>query len=425
MIRIVRPARARGTIRPPGSKSYTHRALVIAAIGRTVLRIRNPLDSDDTRTTAHGIRRLGASVTRTADTWTVRPAARPLDRRTTIRCGESGTSLRLLTGLASLQERPVRFVGEGRLPLRPMESLFRALEGLGARIRRERPDRSLPFTIRGPIQSGIARISAEDSSQPVSSLLIALSALDRPSTVTIVGSVVSAPYIGATTAFLKELGYGVIGSERCYRLRGRVRAAPRSIDIPTDASSAAYLWAAAAISGGSVAVEGLEARYPQADLELLRALRRMGASVARRDSTIRVSGPLRRGVRADLTDSPDLFPLLGVLATAAPGGPSTLEGTPHLRHKESDRRKETIDLVRAFGARARSANGQLVISPPGEMSPISRQDATDHRLVMSAAVGALAAAAPSRIGDARAVAKSYPRFWSDLARVLPLTRGSS
>ncbi len=424
MIRTIRPGRVEGTIRAPGSKSYTHRALAIAAIGNRTLRLRHALDSEDTRTTLEGVRRLGARVDRSAEAWTVRPRRHGLSRTTTISCRQSGTSLRLLTGLAALEDVPVRFVGEGRLPVRPMEPLFGALEQLGARVHRPRSGRSLPFTIQGPIEPGAVRVSAEDSSQPISSLLIALSAFDRPSTIRLVGPVVSAPYIGATVVFLRVLGHRVDVSPRQFAVLGRLRPPPRSIEIPADASSAAYLWAAAAITGGGVSVTGLDPRYPQADLRILEALDRMGARVRRRGATVRVQGPLRRGVRFDLTDSPDLFPLLGVLAAHAPTGSSTLSGAPHLRHKESDRWAETIDLAQAFGARTRSASGHLTIRPPRQTTPIHRSNATDHRLVMSAAVGALAAPGPSRIGDARSVAKSYPGFWDDLARLLPRAAGA-
>ncbi|MGI0067993.1 MAG: 3-phosphoshikimate 1-carboxyvinyltransferase [Thermoplasmata archaeon] len=425
MIRTIRPGRAQGIIRAPGSKSYTHRALAIAAIGDRTLRIRHPLDSEDTRTTLEGIRRFGAEVNLDAGVWTVRPPRRGLTRATTIPCRQSGTTLRLLTGLAALHDRPVRFSGEGRLPLRPMEPLLRALEELGARVYRPRTGRSLPFTIQGPIEPGAIRLSASDSSQPVSSLMIALSAFDRPSRVRLVGPVVSAPYIDASLAILRRLGYRVDGGPRQFAVRGRVRPMPRTIEIPADASSAAYLWAAAAISGGTVSVTGLDPRYPQADLRVLEAFDRMGARVERRGSTVLVRGPLRRGLRFDLTDSPDLFPLLGILAARVPGGRSTLTGAPHLRHKESDRWAGTVDLVRAFGAQTLGANGQLVIRPPSEMTAILRPSATDHRLVMSAAVGALAASAPSRIGDARAVAKSYPGGWTDLAKLTPHSMGAA
>ncbi len=421
MIRWIRPGPARGTIRAPGSKSYTHRALAIGAIGTRTLRIRHPLDSEDTRTTLEGIRRLGARVARGTGVWTVRPRYREISRATTIQCRQSGTSLRLLTGLAALKDHPVRFVGEGRLPVRPIEPLLHALEELGARVRRPRAGRSLPFTIRGPIAPGSVRLSAGDSSQPVSSLLIALSAFDRPSVVRLVGPVVSAPYIVASVALLREMGYRVDGSDRRFAVCGRLRPAPNSVKIPGDASSAAYWWAAAAITGGNVSVTGFDSPYPQADLRLLTALEQMGARVRRRGSTIRVLGPLRRGVRFDLTDSPDLFPLLGVLAAGAPAGPSILRGAPHLRHKESDRWAETVDLVRAFGAQVHGTKRRLEIRPSREVAPIHRPGATDHRLVMSAAVGALAARGPSRVGDALSVQKSYPGFWSDLAH---LTRRS-
>ena len=417
MIRVVRPGRARGTARIPGSKSYTHRFLIAAGLSSGPVRLAGALDADDTRATVDGLRRLGASVRTGSRTWAVRPI-RPAHRGTptTIDCRESGTTLRLLLPVAALQDRPYRFVGRGRLPERPIGPLISSLRALGATIEPEHPRRSLPVRVRGPIRSGDVSVEAGGSSQPASGLALALGSLESRARLTLVGAVVSRPYLEATGRVLRAFGGSVRMHPHRIDVTGPLRPPADVVSIPPDASSAAYAWAAAAISGGSIRVPGFPEGWPQADLAILRLLERMGATIARGAGTIAVRGPLRRGIRTDLTASPDLYPLAAVLACAVPGARSRLSGAPHLRHKESDRLAESLRIARALGATARiAAGGALEIVGPPTIEPFSLPDLFDHRLVMSAAVGALAARGPCRIGDAASVAKSFPGFWNEWA----------
>jgi len=186
--------------------------------------------------------------------------------------------------------------------------------------------------------------------------------------------------------------------------------------VPGDASSAAYLWAAGALAGGPVRVTGVPDRWPQADLAVLELLRAAGASVRRSGDAVEVAGPTRDGFEVDLTDAPDLFPLVGVIAAATPGR-SQLSGAPHLAFKETDRRTATIQLVRAMGATARPTPAGLTIAGRPAPRPIRYSGWADHRLVMSAAVAALCADGPSQIGRAEAVAKSFPGFWTALEHI--------
>jgi 3-phosphoshikimate 1-carboxyvinyltransferase len=216
---------------------------------------------------------------------------------------------------------------------------------------------------------------------------------------------------------LGDLGVDVGDEPSGFGIEGVPTFRRRSLRVPSDASSAAYLWSAAVATGGSVAVKGEFFRWPQADLRLLDILEEFGARVDRTAREVRVSGRPTRSVRADFTDSPDLFPLVGVLAALVEGRESVLSGASHLVLKESDRRAGTARLVRALGARAELRDGKLRIRGTNHPRPIRAEHLTDHRMVMSAAVGALAASGPSRVGDAGAVSKSFPEFWNVLDSV--------
>jgi 3-phosphoshikimate 1-carboxyvinyltransferase len=408
------PGTIRGRVAAPASKSYTHRALVLGHLARRRFTVRNPLDSDDTRRTAAGLGALGSRVRRRRRQWVVEGGRELSRRRRSIDCGESGTTLRFLTAVAARQSVPVRLAGSARLGERPMAALLDALRGLGVSVHARAS--GFPIEVRGPLNGGRIRLNASTSSQFVSALLLVLPTLEEDSELHLTGTVVSAPYIDATLAVVRHHGIRVVRSGRDFRIPGGQRFQGSEFLVPGDASSAAYLWAAAAVGGGRIRVSGLPARWPQADFAILSVLRQYGARVERDGDAVTVASGTRRAFSVDLTDAPDLYPLAGVLAATAQGS-SRLRGAPHIVHKESDRRAGTVRLARALGARARESPGMLAIEGTETARALDLTDLTDHRLVMSAAVGALAAKEPSRIGDAAAVGKSFPGFWTTLARV--------
>ncbi len=410
------PGALAGKVRAPPSKSYTHRALVSAHLSSRTSIVRGPLVSDDTLRTAHAIRSLGSRVTRERGRWTVARGPERPARLRTIDCGESGTTLRFASALAALGSSPYRLEGSGRLPLRPMNPLVRALRSLGAKVDVPPDGRALPLTVRGPIHGGPVSVDPTVSSQFTSALLFVLPVVRPGSTVTLQGRAVSEPYIDATLAVLRSHGVRVRSTPDGFSIPGGQAYAGGSWTVPGDASSAAYLWAGAAVSRGSVEVGGIPAEWPQADLAVLGLLRQFGASVRRTGARVRVVGGERRPFRCALDACPDLYPLAGALAATAPGR-SVLEGGVHAAAKESDRRAETARLAHAMGARVRLGTKTLSIEGTSSPRPLRFEDSHDHRMVMSAAVGALAARGPSRVGDTESVAKSFPDFFDVLGRL--------
>jgi 3-phosphoshikimate 1-carboxyvinyltransferase len=416
----IRPGRVSGRLRAPPSKSYTHRALVAAFLARRPCEVVRPLDSEDTRATRDGLRALGARVHRAPNGWTISPSqGNPRARHRSVSCGESGTTLRFLSAVAALGGDSVSFQGAPRLAARPMSDLFSALRELGAAVRSPADGRSLPCTVRGPLTAGEISIRGDISSQFTSALLMILPTLKGRSTLRIRGAVVSQPYVEATRAVLRDRGILVRRVHDGYVIPGSQRYRAGRIRVPGDASSAAYLWAAAAATGGSVAVDGFPTDLPQADLAILTILSKMGAHVYRASRFIRVSGPTVRGISVDLTDSPDLFPLVAVLAALVPGASSQLLGAPHLEFKESNRRAESVRLARAVGAEVSEGPARLEIKGGRVRRPLELPSLGDHRLVMSAAVAGLAGSGASHIGEVGAVAKSFPGFWDALESLTP------
>jgi 3-phosphoshikimate 1-carboxyvinyltransferase len=416
-VTIVRlaPGIAFGRVDAPPSKSYTHRGLIAGHLARRTFRVRDPLDSEDTRATAAGVSQLGTPVTPAGSEWIVRARAAPkIGERVVVDCGESGTTLRFLTAVAARSTAEVVLRGRGRLPHRPVEELLSALRTLGATARRDPADGSV--RVRGPLRPGHVVLDASVSSQFASALLLVLPTLDGESRVRLRGPIVSAPYLEATRAVLRHHGIRVRARGRDLVVPGHQRYRGAGFRVPGDASSAAYLWSSAATTGGKVIVDGIPADWPQADLAVLALLEAAGVSVREGRTGATVEGRAHRPFDVDLTPSPDLYPLAGAVAATIPGR-SRLRGAAHVVFKESDRKRSTARLARALGARVTVSPEGLAIEGTEHPRPVNLRDLDDHRLVMAAAVGALAADRTSTLGDAAAVNKSFPDFWAALAEL--------
>jgi 3-phosphoshikimate 1-carboxyvinyltransferase len=338
------------------------------------------------------------------------PGGRPID------CGESGTTLRFLAAVAARSAHLIRFTGTGRLPRRPMGPLLQALSRIGAKIESPGDGRCLPLGVTGPIHSGRIELDGSTSSQFCSALLFVLPLLPGDSRIELRGRLVSLPYIDATARVLEQNGIRIERDARRVAVPGDQSIRTRRYVVPGDLSSAAYLWAAAAVTAGDVTVQGLPPGIPQADRKILDILGSMGARVEPRGDGARVRGPITQPVDVDLNDAPDLYPLVGALMSIV-DGTSVLRGADHVRLKESDRRSGTIILARALGARVQLRPTGLRITGCPDPPPLRLETLDDHRLVMSAAVGALAAKYPSEIGDSTAVQKSFPEFWKAMGRL--------
>jgi 3-phosphoshikimate 1-carboxyvinyltransferase len=295
-----------------------------------------------------------------------------------------------------------------------MEGLLEALRHGGVTTGTPAGNRTLPLTIRGPLQPGKFVVDGAASSQFLSALLFVLPTLDGPSRVCITGPRVSRPYVAATLAVLAAHGVRVSEAPDGWEIPGRQRFQGRQFFVTGDASSAAYLWVAAALGAGQVTVSGLDPKWPQADLQVLEVLRELGARVRRHGRNITVEGPVHGSFSAELSDAPDLYPLLGVLAALQPGKTSELRGAPQARQKESDRRAGTLRLARALGAQARSGVDAVTITGGPTPRRLELSGLNDHRLFMSATVAALSLGGTSRLRPAEAPGKSFPGFLATL-----------
>jgi 3-phosphoshikimate 1-carboxyvinyltransferase len=398
----------------PPSKSYSHRALIIAAIADGTSVIEHILDAGDIRVTLAALSRLGISAEQEEDRVFVDgcggrlPAAGPVS----VGCGESGTTLRLCAGIAALGTAPVLLDGSARMRERPVGPLGDSLALLGAGIRYTGTPGYPPVEVTGPLSGGTAYMDGRISSQFVSSVLIASPGARSPVTLQLSGDPVSHPYIDITTAVMEEFGVRV--SRRGYRSfsvsPGRYMA--RRYAVEGDWSSASYFFGIAAASGGRMTVDRLNPASPQGDRSFIDALSRMGCrvSVAGDSVTVERTGPLR-GIGIDMSSSPDTVQTLAAVAVYAES-PTRISGIGHLRYKESDRIAATATMLRACGAEVETGADFLTIHPRPLHGAVI-DPGQDHRTAMAAAVLGYGTGDVT-IRDAECTDKSFPGFWESL-----------
>jgi len=409
----------RGTVRPPGSKSITNRALVCAALaaGRSLLP--GALESEDTRVMIDSLRRLGLCVEHDPAEATISIegcAGRLPVTQADLYAANSGTTIRFLTALVALGHGRYRLDGTPRMRQRPIQDLLDALRPLGANARSETDSGCPPVVVEAAgLRGGRTEVAGSISSQFLSALLMAAPCAESPVEIAVRGRLVSEPYVRMTLGVMRAFGVEVEHDElQHFRIpaAGSYRACRYPIE--PDASAASYFFGAAAVSGGRVTVEGLSRHSLQGDVAFCECLRRMGCRVEYGEESITVEGAPLRGIQADMNAISDTVPTLAAVALFAEG-PTTITGVGHIRHKETDRLAAVATEARRLGAEVEEHADGLTIRP-GALHGAEIQTYDDHRMAMSFALVGLRIPGV-RILDPECTGKTYPGFFDDLKRL--------
>ncbi len=411
------------TVRPPGSKSQTNRALPLAAMAEGVSHIHNVLFADDTRYMIDALRGLGVRIA--SDEGQCRCVVNGCGGRwpsgeAALYCGNAGTVARFLTAAVCVGEGQYTLDGAARMRQRPIGPLVDGLRDLGAEIAYGSVEGSLPLQIAAHgLRGGNVRIDASDSSQYVSALLLGAPLANSDVMIEIVGPIVSGPYLRMTVEMVGRFGAAVVEQGlRKFVVPATQRYAGQTIEIEPDASAASYFFAAAALSGGRVTVAGLGSGSVQGDAGFVRVLEKMGCRAAVSPDATTVSGPSRgaiRGVDVDLGEMPDTAPTLAVLAVFA-DGPTRIRNVANLRIKESDRIAALATELQRIGAEVEIHADGLTVIPAKSPCAAAIDTYDDHRIAMSFALAGLRLDGVT-IRDAECVAKTYPRFFEDWERM--------
>lgn len=412
------------SLRVPGSKSLTNRALVMAALAASPSTIGGALVADDTAAMIDVLGRLGARIGRddSGDLQVTPIPTFPLepfdDVPIEVDARLSGTTSRFVLPLAALTHRRVRLDGREGLRLRPIDPLVDALRVLGADIVYEAREGGLPLLIDGRgFIGGEVTVEGSASSQFLSALLLSGASMPKGLTVEVAGELVARPFIDMTIDVLAEFGVQVTQSGRGRFVVSPQRAAGITYRVEPDATAASYFFSAAAITGGTVTMEGLGKRSRQGDMAFVDVLARMGATVDRREDSTVVRGGALVGIDVDLGAIPDTAQTLAAVAAFAEG-PTRVRGVDFIRGHETDRIKAVVTEARRAGLDATETDDGFVITP-APLHPTVIETYGDHRMAMSFALLGLRVPGIS-IADPGVVAKTYPGYFDDLAGLATL-----
>jgi 3-phosphoshikimate 1-carboxyvinyltransferase len=411
-----------GQVNLPGSKSLSNRALLLAALAAGDTHLENLLHSEDTARMLDALAQLKVGVERHSDTtdYTIHGLGKlfsPLDD-STFMLGNAGTAIRPLTSMLSLCGGSFVVDGDQYMRERPIDHLVDALRQLGAEIDYLDKPGCPPIRLQGGrIQGGQVSIKGNISSQYLTALLMSLPLAPKDSTIDVIGEQVSKPYLDITLDIMRQ--FGVTARHDNYQVfhveGGQQYQSPGNYLIEGDASSASYFFAAAAIKGGTVRVNGLGRNSVQGDIAFLDVVEQMGARVNRQDSWIEVSGGPLQAIDLDLNHIPDAAMTVAMLALFA-NGTSRIRNIYNWRVKETDRMTAMATELRKLGAEIQTGDDYIVITPPAKILPASIDTYGDHRMAMCFSLAALGPS-PITINNPDCVAKTFPDYFEAFAAI--------
>ena len=418
MIATIHPSVIRGELTAPPSKSAMQRACAAALLcgGETILHQIGR--SKDDLAALEMIMALGAYTEHIGENSLriVSNGVQPKEK--ILQCGESGLGLRMFTPIAAISALPLRMTGTGTLLQRPMHFFDDVLPKLGVSVKSN--EGKLPLDIKGPLRPATIEIDGSLSSQFLTGLLMAYSAVNASGVSIRVNNLKSKPYVDLTLDIMAAFGMK-LPLQQDYQLFTFAEAATenllsqRSYQVEGDWSGAAFLLVAGAIAG-EINIVGLNMKSKQADKAILEALQKANAKLKMTHAGIEVLKSNLKAFQFDATECPDLFPPLVVLAAYAEGT-SSISGISRLVHKESNRALTLQEEFRKLGVVIHLKDDEMLIEGSNSIDGAVLHSHHDHRIAMAAAVAGLGAKSTIVIEDADAINKSYPHFFEDLKKL--------
>jgi len=415
-------AKIEGEVNLPGSKSLSNRALLLAALAEGTTRITNLLESDDTRHMLNALKQLGIDTTLSEDKTecTVVGNGGPLknDSFEELFLGNAGTAMRPLCAALCLGKGDYLLTGEPRMKERPIGHLVDALRQAGAKINYLENEGYPPLQIEAnALKGGEVSIDGTISSQFLTALLMAAPMVQNDMKITILGELVSKPYIDITLHLMKAFGVEVENDHyKTFKIKGRqIYKAVDSFMVEGDASSASYFLAAAAIKGGTVKVTGIGKNSVQGDVAFADVLEKMGARVEWGDNYVSVTKGELNAVDMDFNHIPDAAMTIATTALFAKGT-TTLRNIYNWRVKETDRLFAMATELRKVGADVEEGNDYLKITPPEQLKHAAIDTYDDHRMAMCFSLLALDPVSVT-INEPECTAKTFPTYFEVLESI--------
>ena len=403
----IEPTAPGGEVFAVASKSDAHRAIICSALADSKTTVHISHISKDIEATLNCIKEMGADFIRRDNLYEILPI-KESPENPMLDCGESGSTLRFLLPVLSVLGRGATFTGYGRLPERPMGLIVDLLKTHGNEFSSDK----LPITVSGKTKAGTFDIEGDVSSQFISGLLFALPLLAQKSKIKLTSMLQSSAYVDMTINVLKKFGADIERSDDEFLINPiRTYKSPKEYIVEGDWSNAAFFMVMGAL-GGEITIKNLDLGSHQSDTRILDILKLSGAEFDATTDGIKVYKSRIKPFDYDVSQCPDLFPIMSILSCGAEGK-STLYNAKRLRIKESDRITTTKELILNLGGRAEETEDSLTIYGNGRLSGGRVNSANDHRIAMSAFAASAISDGDIELENAEAINKSYPSFIDD------------
>ena len=404
-----------GEIVCPSSKSYTHRAIFLAALSDGKSIVKEALYSADTRATIDACKTFGVDVHESGDIISIDNSINLEGEGGIIDVVNSGTTIRIATAIAAISPNKTILSGDSSIKKRPMRPLLDSLESLGAKCISD--DGKPPITVSGTIKGGEVEIIGDVSSQFISALLIIAPRLQNGLELNIEGNIVSKPYIDSTIASMEKFGVEVetIEKYKKYKIEHQTYK-PTEFSIPSDFSNLALLLSATVLVGNDVSIKISMGDLPQGDELFIDILEKMGVIVTLQNNIISLRTPAKLdGGKFDLGNTPDLLPPLAILILKSQN-PIWIYNVAHARFKETDRIKIIAREIKKIGIRVEEKDDGIILYPPENITSAQLDSENDHRLFMAFCICGMYIGG-CEVTNPESVEVSYPNFISDLSKI--------
>ena len=411
----IQKSKLNGKIICPSNKSYTHRAIFLAALSDGKSIVKKILHSNDTIATISACRGFGVEVEEVENNVTIKNKIDETVQSSMINAENSGTTIRIAIAIAALSGGNTTLTGDDSLKKRPMQPILDALETMG--VKTESDEGRPPIHINGKIQGKEISINGDISSQFISALLIIAPRLPDGLIINVEGKLVSKPYVDLTIAIMKKFGVDVKIEEEYKRyVVSHQIYKPTTFSIPSDFSNLALLLAANVLLGDGLDIEISLGDMPQGDEAIVDILEKLGVNVTLEDDIITTESPISlKGGKFDLSDTPDLLPAIAILALKSEK-PIEMFNVKHARYKETDRIAIISRELKKIGLNVEEKDDGMVIKKSSELIPAELNSENDHRLFMAFSIAGMFVG-ECTVSDPDAVKVSYPEFISDLVNV--------
>ncbi|WP_035358064.1 3-phosphoshikimate 1-carboxyvinyltransferase [Acholeplasma equifetale] len=408
MIKIT-PKDIEGSIEIVSSKSLSHRYVIAASLALGKSKIENILDSDDLVATKNALEALGAKIDES-----IIQGSKIKKVHDIIDAHESGSTLRFLIPIAMLQDEPIQFIGKGKLPERPLNVYQDLFEN--TYHYKYLSNKELPLEVKGPLKSGVYKLPGNVSSQFITGLLYALPLVQGDSKIILTTPLESRGYVDLTLQVLRQFGIKIEELENGFSIKGSQTYQPGNYYVEGDYSGAAF-FVAAGLIGKPLLLKGLNPDSLQGDKTIIDIAKQMGGKLEFTNEGLMVYPSNLKGVEIDLSQIPDLGPILMVLACYAEGK-TLIKNAERLRIKESDRLEAMVENLTKMGAKMTVINDSVLIEGKCFLNgDVTLKTFGDHRIAMASAIAGMHAKNPIYLDDEKVVSKSYPTFFKEYVRL--------